>query len=770
MSTPTDNQKSRKLNGKDFPTNNLTFGDKSGQYPKADYENASSVNKAARAGSSPNELDLSGSSSGVDLSDFVGGIESEYPLNQVIETEAGHVIEYNDSKTTPRILIKHADGHGIDLRPDGTVLVNAKGRGLVEVATGGHKLVVTGEGQVSYSGNLTLNVGGDFNLNVGGSYNVQAKDETKTINGPSRQLYTGNKTVTVKGSGKETYTENYTSAVLGGFNQFIKGDYQIAVQGAATYASKGVTSSSSETQMTQSSPDINIAATNLSVFGDTGTIGGENIIMYNYNMHTGHSVWAGDTVTTASVYADETMTSKEFIGSLTGNADTATQSGISGGPGGVAGTKVTGSAQAQDTKATALPTAAIIADYAKGNYGTRKVIIDEGDHYKSIVDKAVETEHVTDKPLNLAQVRAKKRDAGHNSSSKFNNYAIAAKQLNPNHVDTVPPAIGETRDSKKLTQVASNPLPDGDPSARVVPAVNKKATLSVDKQYNPNTIQNVTTATKLTSTLTLSEFAYGKGDPHGLDKSLSLEQKIQILRNLQPHAQIVSRIRKNKDDFKGYNLEIVEGLYIEHATEIITPGGILDLRKSGRAVVYQLVGLDGVTNKEKTYELASWIAKNAQFDKLILDYDTYDPFGDMNCQIVLITPEIPADYVVQFAMETETVYNGKKQDGGLLEILSEKTEPLDPSDQTDPAPKEVQGDEEDEDDKLDSVEPTVDLEIDTTGLTPKAAKLKENMVQKWGQEGYDEFIESRKQNAIKKGLLTDAATELDLLETLPYGK
>lgn len=690
MTTPTDNRKSRLLDGKDFPTNDVTYGDTTGQYPKQDYEDASSVNKSARAGSSANELDIPGTSAGIDLSEYIGGIESQYPLNQVIETESGHVIEYNDTKSSERILIKHASGTGIDFRPDGSVVVNAAGKGLVEVVTGGHKLVVTGEGQVSYTGNLTLNVGGDFNVNVGGSYNVQAKDETKTINGPSRQLYTGNKTVTVKGVGNDTYTEDYTSVVLGGFNQFIKSDYQVAVEGSATYASKGATSSSSQTRMTQSSPDINIAAESLSVFGNTGNIGGENIIMHNYNSFSGHSVWAAETINTKTVTASQTMSAVSFSGDLFGTASSALEANVAAGSGGGGASQTSGSAASSDnTGSTAKATSAIIADYAKGNYGTKTVIIDEGNHYKAIVDKTAVTDNVTDKPLNLSQVRARKRDVAHNSNSRFNQWAVTNLQLNPNYIDTVPPAVGETRDPATLTQAAANALPDGDPKARVVPALNKTATLSIEAQYNPNTLQNVTTATKLTSDIALSEFAYGKGDPHGIDNALRLEEKIQILRNLQPHAQLVSRIRKNKDDFKGYNLEVVEGLYIPHATETITAGGILDLRKSGRAVVYQLVGVNGIVDKTKTYELASWIAKNVQTDKIILDYDIYDPFGDMNAQVLIIMPEVPANFELEFGLVAETYYNGKKQENGLLEVLSEKVEPLDPADQTAEAPKEI---------------------------------------------------------------------------------
>lgn len=695
MSTKSDNNKSRKLNEKDFPGNTLTFGDKAGQYPTKAYENASSVNATARQNSSSNELAIPGTSAGIDLSDFNGGIESQYPLNQVIETESGHVIEYNDTKGSERILIKHAQGSGVDMRPDGSVVVNASGRGLVEVAVGGHKLIVTGDGQLSYSGNLTLNVGGDFNLNVGGAFNVQAKEETKTINGPSRDFYTGNKYTTIKGSRKDTFTEDYTSIVLGKSAQFVKGDFQTAIEGAAVYASKGVMSSSSETQMTSSSPDINIGAESISVFGASGTIGGENVIMHNYNMFSGHSIWATETVNAKTVTATHTMNAVAFNGDLFGTASSALEANVAAASGGGGASQTSSSDASSDTTGqTAKATSAVIADYAKSNYGTKKVSIDEGDYYKSTIDKSTDTDNATDRPLSLSQVRAKKRDVSHHTNSNFNNYAVTAKTLNPKHSDTVPPAVGEVRDPKALTIAAVTPLPGGDSKTRVIPAQNKSVTISVDPQYNPNGLQFVSAATKIDNGISLSEFAYGKGDPHGIDKSYPLGQRVQILRNLYLHGKFLSRIRNDKREFKGYNLQVVEGLYIPHSTETITSGGILDLRKQGRAVVYELLGINGIIDKDKTFELASWMAKTLIYDKIILDYDMYDPFGDLNVQIILITPEVPPDYKITAKMETETVYNGKKQDNGFMMIQSEKVEPANPDYAIDTAPPPYEEDKD----------------------------------------------------------------------------
>ena len=663
------------LNPRNEGPENSAFGGQTGKYPKESYENSSSLNHSAKQSVSINELNIPGTIAGVDLSKYRGGIQSEYPLNQVIETESGHVIEYNDTSTSPRILIKHADGSGIDMRPDGSIIVVAQGDGLVEVAHGGHKMVITGDGQLHYSGNLTLNVGGDFNVNVGGSYNVQAKDETKTIKGPSRDLYYGSKYTSIVGSRQDTYTGSYTNTTMGSITQFAKVDYKLAAGGSATVAAKGAIATTSEAQIVQSAPDINIAAQSLSVFGDTGTIGGENIIMYNYNMYTGHSIEAGDTVTTHSLKSDmiDTTygTAATWEGNLEGVAKLSANSGSYTGP-----TTVT--ARGTDTTATGKATAAVMTEYlTKGTYGIKKVTIDKGDHLKNAFDKSADTGYVSRETLTTQEVRARKRDTGHHANQKFNNYQVSTGNMNPKHSDTVPAEVIETRDPKQLTVTPRTTLSSSsNPTARVIASVNTRTAIVPDPQYDPNGVLNVTSSTLLVAGISLSQFLYGKGDPGKLDPSKTLNEKIQMLRNLYPQAEFVSRIRKDKEEFKGYNLEIIEGIYVKNGVEIITSGGLLDLRTKGRAVVYELTGLDGAVDIDKTFELATWIAKNIKFEKMILDYDTYDPSGDLNVQIVLIMPSIPKDWKATYDMTVETVFNGKVQGKEIMMLATEpKNEP-----------------------------------------------------------------------------------------------
>lgn len=657
-----------------YPRQPLTFGDVTGAMPRSEYANSTSLNFSAKQNFNSNYLDIAGTAPGIDISEFNQGITTRYPLNQVIETLSGHVIEYNDTPENPRILIKHNSGSGVDMRPDGTILVTSHGEGKVEVNHGGHKLVVTGDGQLYFSGDLTLNVGGDFNLNVGGSFNVQAKDETKTINGPSRDLYFGNKYTSIVGSRQDFMTENYTSAALGYRDVYTKGDHKTAAEGASTIASKGAISMSSEIQMVQSSPDINIGAENISVFGATGNIGGAGVIMHSYNMFAGHSIWAAETMNTKTVTATRTVNAISFHGDLFGTATAALAANVAAAPGGGGASQTSSTSVSFDnTGLNDKATTEVMSEYLhKGGYGIQKVFVDKGDHLKAAYDKTRDTGGVTTRILRTSEVRARMRDSGHRSNPEFANYQVASGVINPKHVNTAPTSVQTVVNPKDVTITGRNPSVEAkDTKMRVKADVNKAAPISIDPRYNPQSATEITSKTLLDRGISLSQFIYGKGDPGKLDPTLSLDARKQLVRNLLPQANIVKRIRDNKDLFKGYNLEVVEGVYLKEPKEKITPDGILDLRSQGRAVVYELIGPNGVIDKDKTFDLAVWLSANIRYDKIILDYDEYDPRGqaeDHNVQIIVIMPIINADFTASFKMETETLFNNKSQGREFIKI------------------------------------------------------------------------------------------------------
>ena len=97
-----------------------------------------------------------------------------------------------------------------------------------------------------------------------------------------------------------------------------------------------------------------------------------------------------------------------------------------------------------------------------------------------------------------------------------------------------------------------------------------------------------------------------------------------------------------------------------------------DLRRTGRAIVYQLINKNGQTDPQKTFDLAVFWKDYIDYDKLSLDYDTFDPTGILTSQIVLEMPKVPASFDVSFSHNLETTFNGELQaKNELLEILAD---------------------------------------------------------------------------------------------------
>ena len=437
----------------DYPVYKTSgYGDPIGEYTKPPYYHSTSLNIGAKSGTSPYKLDLQGSSPGVSIEDATGPVASQYPLNQVIETASGHVIEYNDTPGAERILIKHKLGSGVEFRPDGSMTVSALGAGLTEVVNGDHTFMISGDGHVHYKGDLKLVVDGDFDLLVGGSYNVQAKDHTETFKGPHRELTYGNHTTTVRGNRSVTTTKNNSEVNLQNHSHFIKGNSKHAVQGMSQHSSRGEMLETSETRISKTTPDMNLAAQSMSVFSDTGTIGGENVIMYNYNMYTGHTVWAGYTMDApVGNFRRLNGTSAHyttFHGSLSGKARYAVKSDTSAGPGPGGGSYSSTSADdvANDTRETSLPTKDKLDEYFDTARGIKMVAIDLDDRLLRSIDRTLDNGGVSPSTLSTPEVRSKLRDEANLANEAFKNNAISERMMDPRGVHQIPPATGRIRE------------------------------------------------------------------------------------------------------------------------------------------------------------------------------------------------------------------------------------------------------------------------------------------------------------------------------------
>jgi hypothetical protein len=680
MSTVNDEFKDRQSNlGKGRSahegTTQTAFGDPTGQHPRFEYMNSSSVNIGARTGKT-HKLSLGGAASGVPA-DMMSSTGNQYPLNDVRETVSGHVLEFNDTPGGERILIKHKSGSGIELRPDGSVVVSSL-RNTVEVCNGDNTVIVEGDARLVYKGNLTIDVTGDFNVNCM-NYNVNVKsDKKEEVQGNSRTRVFGNNGLTVSGHHTETIAETSTSTVLGTRTQTVKGSYNTTVEGSVESVAKGAIVETSETSVAVSAPDINIAASSLSVFGDTGTVGGENIVHY------------GVTYYGKSVTMSEGITAPTFHGDVDGTAAFAVQADVTNSqnyddtdPGGDIGTKqgysITNTAT--NTTATAKPTASIMSDYlTKTGNGIRQVLIDTGNYIKN---------QLQTKKATPDDVRAKLRDPANLNNPEFVATAVASGKLNPNHANSVPPGgLGRVREPEpgceRGMQKAGNADSTGTNKTFRRPASSTAGTRNMLPEYNVNGLTSIDRSTKLSEGITLAKFLGGKS-PADI-KHLTLDQRKQLCRNYYPHTRIMelfmSRPGQGPSMFADYRLEIVEGFYKPDrygiptgagiGPESITPGSLLDKRQQGLVVVYELIGPDGKIDVDNTFEAATYIKDKAghYFNMLTLDYDEFDPFGTMNAQIVIEVGAVGVDYTLSAQGKVQTFYNGKVQaKNSLVEVM-----------------------------------------------------------------------------------------------------
>ena len=673
MSTENDDYQDRILRlGKGFTDtqgiNTNAFSDPAGQYPRTKNHNQSSINEAARGGGGK-QLSVGGSVKNVDL-EVEPAASTQYGMADIRETASGHVIELNDTPGGERIMLRHKTGAGIEVRPDGTVLVVST-KNKVEVCHGSNEVIVEGEAHLTYKGNLTLNVTGDYNVNCR-DYNVHARgSKSEQIDNNSKTSVFGNSGNTIAGSLIQSVAGNTTNLTLGTQTLVTKGNLVVATEGSAEMVSGGPSILTSEEQFNISSPDVNIAATDISIFGNRGTIGGGETVHYGSTFH-------GDLRGTALRAARLGSVSGQFGGISVFSSTNQLLKEV----GGAFSTDDSAAADIGFT-ATANPTLGMTNSYlAVSDRGIRKVKIDIDDYLKN---ELLVRKYTTE------EVRAKMREKTNRDFGEFTAYQVASGVLNSNYVNAVPEKFGKvsvtsTAQSQRglnqigqvrgVSQVQKFKTDQRKIKFNIVPELKFKNGILDPFNVNTNTIIN-------------HDFSIGKFigiNDHGKFNTLSNDVKQQIAKNyfiMSELMKTVSNSNHTPTDFESYSLEVVEGYYAPETYGVGAPGklqeekltadSILDLRNKGRAIVFELRNQKGQIDLEKTFDLALAWVEVGYFDNLILDYDSYDPSGELNAQIIIAIPEITNFTNIKFERQVQTLYNNNVQSNdALVEVLLAK--------------------------------------------------------------------------------------------------
>lgn len=200
--------------------------------------------------------------------------------------------------------------------------------------------------------------------------------------------------------------------------------------------------------------------------------------------------------------------------------------------------------------------------------------------------------------------------------------------------------------------------------------MSNSVTYTPDPQYNPEFQEKITARTKLAPGVTMAKFLAGYGDNSNLNHIGNDIDKLRLAKQYYLHGQVMQTIAKNDSEFEDNRLVVAEGLYRPAPNETLLPGSVNDSLTKGHAVVYELLDNKGMNATGKTFDLAVYWKDVLQFKKMILDYDTYDPSGKLNAQIILIMPQIVDPWSVSYENILETRFNNYVQSTNeLVEIL-----------------------------------------------------------------------------------------------------
>lgn len=166
------------------------FQDPNKQYPKYEYANLSDVNKLAvgdvshlafkvKENNKVENISLARTSQTWD--EPASAYSAVYPHNQVIETEAGHVVEFDSTPNAERIHIFHKTGTYIEIDVNGTMVKKVVGdnytildRNDFVYVKGAKTLTVEGKTSILVKDNASIQVEGDLSVTGHGDTLVQS--------------------------------------------------------------------------------------------------------------------------------------------------------------------------------------------------------------------------------------------------------------------------------------------------------------------------------------------------------------------------------------------------------------------------------------------------------------------------------------------------------------------------------------------------------------------------------------------------------------------
>ena len=657
------------------------FDDPNGAFPKARSIGLTGVNPRA-TGAETGGVYLGGGSKGVgwELAEEVG---AEYPLCQVKETSSGHIQEFDDTYGRERIMLRHKTGAGVEMFADGSVAITST-KNSIRTVVGDEKVKVEGDAELIYSGNVTMRVAGDFNLDIGGNFKTfVGGDILSETRGSFLQDVEKNVDLRVVGDKAQSIAGSSTETVLGNKFSTIKVDHELEVGGRFHQNVGDEIVLTSENEIVIATRDLNVDASSLTLAGDSGHIGGDEIVMY---AKTAHIPRVNSTSIHASqgVIADVGMTAPTFNGNLSGNANTA----------GTAGTAAVGmsagSAQGAVTftsatnKVTATITKEVNQEYLnKTDLGIKRIQIDPNDDFAEKIDRSSNYGGLSKVDLTTERARSKLRDPNNLKNQTFTGALVAANIISKNFAVPTPVKFGRIVGPEKNIMRGVEDIGTQDGKAKTfkvqstrtgdLPNYTFKTTFVPDHKYNVLFQSDITSRTRLADGISMAKFLGSYADPVTMNSVNDKEDRFNLAKQYMLHAEAMKTINEatGTKEFANFRLEVLEGFYVPEATETLdTTDGVNHFKTNGQTVVYHLINNEGDIATQKTFDLAMYWKDHLNFEKLTIDYDTYNPDGTLHACIILKMPKIVAPWTVTYENVIETRFNNTVQTTNeLMEIL-----------------------------------------------------------------------------------------------------
>lgn len=125
-----------------------------------------------------------------------------YPMNKVLETESGHVLEFDDTPGRERVHIYHKSGTFLEMFPDGKVVFKAVNNSY-SMTLGEHDVYASGAVNISAAGRVNVLANAGVNVvSKDGDINIRGKNVT--IEAREKLSMAGAESLTASSGGKAT--------------------------------------------------------------------------------------------------------------------------------------------------------------------------------------------------------------------------------------------------------------------------------------------------------------------------------------------------------------------------------------------------------------------------------------------------------------------------------------------------------------------------------------------------------------------------------------